>query len=104
MILMGAIFSLINILTKFIDKIRRQGDDAPNDRDAREQEKAIPMQNETLQNWLSDGPLLIDGGWGTEFQKRGLPLGAHPDLWNLENPDAVKAVASLTSTPVPILF
>jgi len=51
------------------------------------------MQNETLKSWLTGGPLLIDGGWGTEFQKRGLPLGAHPDLWNLENPDAVKAVA-----------
>lgn len=44
-------------------------------------------------SWAASGPILLDGGWGTEFQKRGLPLGAHPDLWNVENPDAVKAVA-----------
>lgn len=51
------------------------------------------MTNATLTAWLANGPLLLDGGWGTEFQKRGLPLGAHPDLWNLSNPNAVQAVA-----------
>lgn len=47
-----------------------------------------------LQEWLSAGPLITDGGWGTQLQLRGLPLGAHPDLWNLEEPEKVESVAS----------
>ena len=39
------------------------------------------------------GPVLLDGAWGTELQKRGLPLGACPDAWNLEAPEQVEAVA-----------
>lgn len=46
-----------------------------------------------LQSWLASGPLVTDGAWGTEFQKRGLPPGASPDLWNAERPDAVYEVA-----------
>ncbi|MCL2743297.1 MAG: homocysteine S-methyltransferase family protein [Planctomycetaceae bacterium] len=38
-------------------------------------------------------PLLLDGGWGTQLQLRGLETGQHPDLWNLTNPDKVKEVA-----------
>jgi len=37
--------------------------------------------------------LLADGAWGTEFLKRGLKQGDPPEVWNLENPEAVKAVA-----------
>jgi len=36
---------------------------------------------------------LLDGAWGTELQKRGLPVGASPDLMCLENPAAVEQVA-----------
>lgn len=46
-----------------------------------------------LQNKLQQKVVLLDGGWGTEFQKLGLPVGAHPDLWCIENPDAVATVA-----------
>lgn len=47
-----------------------------------------------LRAWLAAGPLLADGAWGTELQKRGLPVGVIPDLWNLERPDRVAEVAS----------
>lgn len=50
--------------------------------------------NEKLSQWLANGPLITDGGWGTQLQLRGLPLGAHPDLWNLTNSAAVMAVAT----------
>ena len=37
---------------------------------------------------------LLDGGWGTQLQQRGLEIGKHPDLWNLENPEKVLEVAA----------
>ena len=37
--------------------------------------------------------LVADGGWGTEFQKRGLEPGASPEHWNLVHPDQVAEVA-----------
>jgi len=36
---------------------------------------------------------VTDGAWGTEMQKRGLPAGLPPEVWNVERPDAVAAVA-----------
>jgi methionine synthase I (cobalamin-dependent) len=42
---------------------------------------------------LRDGPVTIDGAWGTQLQARGLPVGECPDVWNLERPDAVEMVA-----------
>ena len=36
--------------------------------------------------------LLLDGAMGTMLQARGLPPGARPELWNLENPAAVQKV------------
>jgi len=36
---------------------------------------------------------VLDGAWGTEFQKLALPAGAAPELWNSENPEAVATVA-----------
>jgi methionine synthase I (cobalamin-dependent) len=39
-------------------------------------------------------PVLTDGAWGTEFQKRGLRPGEPADLWNLSRPDEVIAVAA----------
>jgi len=46
-----------------------------------------------LRDWLVGGPLITDGAWGTELQKRGLEPGACPDPWNLEHPERVEAVA-----------
>jgi methionine synthase I (cobalamin-dependent) len=42
---------------------------------------------------LADGPVLTDGAWGTELQKRGLGLGDFPDAWNLTHPEQVEEVA-----------
>ena len=45
------------------------------------------------QEWVSGGPVLTDGAWGTELQKRGLGLGECPDAWNLSHPLDVADVA-----------
>jgi 5-methyltetrahydrofolate--homocysteine methyltransferase len=37
-----------------------------------------------------DRPVLLDGAMGTLLQDRGLEDGAPGELWNLENPDAVR--------------
>ncbi len=47
----------------------------------------------TFMKLLRDAPVLLDGSWGTELQRRGLGIGACPDLWNLEVPAAVQEVA-----------
>ena len=38
--------------------------------------------------------LIADGAWGTELFRRGLQSGDAPEKWNLDNQDAVEAVAS----------
>lgn len=38
--------------------------------------------------------LIADGATGTMLQKAGLPAGAAPERWNLENPAAVQALHS----------
>lgn len=38
----------------------------------------------------TDRPVLFDGAMGTLLQDRGLADGAPAELWNLENPDAVR--------------
>ena len=45
-------------------------------------------------NWFSSGTFILDGGWGTQLQLRGLGTGEHPDFWNLSHPDEVQEVAS----------
>lgn len=37
------------------------------------------------------GIIVLDGATGTQLQKLGLPPGMGPELWNLDNPEAVKA-------------
>ena len=39
----------------------------------------------------ADRPVLLDGGMGTLLQDSGLEDGAPGELWNLENPDAIRA-------------
>lgn len=39
----------------------------------------------------ADRPVLLDGGMGTLLQDSGLEDGVPGELWNLENPDAVRA-------------
>lgn len=46
-----------------------------------------------FESLLNESPVLLDGAWGTQLQSRGLPPGTCPDGWNLNQPDAVEAVA-----------
>jgi len=43
---------------------------------------------------VSNGPILTDGAWGTELQKRGLGAGDCPDAWNLSHSEVVADVAA----------
>jgi 5-methyltetrahydrofolate--homocysteine methyltransferase len=46
----------------------------------------------TLDMLLSRPCILFDGGTGTEYQKRGLPVGAAPELWVIQQPEKVMEV------------
>lgn len=48
-----------------------------------------PLIDELLKN----APIALDGAWGTQLQARGLPVGACPDAWNLDQPQHVESVA-----------
>jgi 5-methyltetrahydrofolate--homocysteine methyltransferase len=41
---------------------------------------------------FQNGILIADGATGTTLQKAGLPSGMAPERWNLENPDAIRAL------------
>ena len=42
---------------------------------------------------LADRSPVFDGGYGWLLQERGLPAGDAAELWNLENPEAIGALA-----------
>ena len=42
------------------------------------------------QKLAEPGVLIMDGATGTQLQQMGLPAGMAPELWNLQNPEAVK--------------
>ncbi len=42
------------------------------------------------QKLAEPGILIMDGATGTQLQQMGLPAGKSPEMWNLENPEAVK--------------
>jgi methionine synthase I (cobalamin-dependent) len=46
-----------------------------------------------LSSWAPNGPLVTDGAWGTQLHPLGLAPGELPDLWNLNHPEHVAAVA-----------
>ena len=47
------------------------------------------MNNTTqkLFSLINERIVILDGATGTEMQKRGLPAGASPELWSIENPE-----------------
>lgn len=47
----------------------------------------------TRENFYDLPALLTDGAWGTEMQKLGAKPGEMADLWNVEHPERVLAVA-----------
>ena len=42
---------------------------------------------------VQKGPVVTDGSWGTQLQRRGLSRGESPDSWNLTHPELVAEVA-----------
>ena len=50
------------------------------------------MSNAKIETLLNKRVVLLDGGMGTEFQRRGVPAGTHPDLLNLSRPELVKEI------------
>jgi 5-methyltetrahydrofolate--homocysteine methyltransferase len=49
--------------------------------------------HELFSRLTAAGPVVTDGAWGTQFQERGLEVGACPDEWNLSHPERVEDVA-----------
>jgi 5-methyltetrahydrofolate--homocysteine methyltransferase len=47
---------------------------------------------ELRQRLSEPGILIADGATGTMLQRAGLPAGMAPERWNLENPDAIRAL------------
>jgi 5-methyltetrahydrofolate--homocysteine methyltransferase len=53
------------------------------------------MSRTSLVKALEKGAILIsDGAWGTMLQEAGLAPGDCPELWNLEQPEAVRKIAA----------
>ena len=49
-----------------------------------------------LRDKLAGGTVVLsDGAWGTQLQGKG--LSGCPELWNLEHPEAVAAVAGIAA-------
>ena len=46
-----------------------------------------------IKSLIQSGPVVTDGSWGTQMQKRGLKRGECPDSWNLSHPERVLEVA-----------
>jgi 5-methyltetrahydrofolate--homocysteine methyltransferase len=51
------------------------------------------MTRDWKKRLFSRGILVLDGAWGTEMIKRGLVPGECPELWNLNRPDDIRAIA-----------
>lgn len=51
--------------------------------------------NALIETLLASGPVVTDGSWGTQLQRRGLKRGESPDGWNLTRPGEVAEVAGL---------
>jgi methionine synthase I (cobalamin-dependent) len=45
-----------------------------------------------MQRLLADGPVITDGGWGSQFLQLGLAPGDLAEVWNLTHPERVEAI------------
>ncbi len=50
------------------------------------------MSRKRFNNLVNKKVVILDGATGTEFIKRGMPQGVSPELWALENLDAVHEI------------
>jgi 5-methyltetrahydrofolate--homocysteine methyltransferase len=46
----------------------------------------------TILDLVKKRNVLLDGGFGTELFRRGFPIGACPETWNLERPEVVREI------------
>jgi 5-methyltetrahydrofolate--homocysteine methyltransferase len=46
-----------------------------------------------IEKLLKESPVITDGSWGTQLQKRGLARGECPETWNEAHPEKVMEVA-----------
>jgi 5-methyltetrahydrofolate--homocysteine methyltransferase len=53
------------------------------------------MSKEKFRELINKKVVILDGATGTEFIKRGMPQGVSPELWALENPEAVNEIHNL---------
>ena len=51
------------------------------------------MTGHLVDDLVAAGPVLTDGAWGTQLSTLGLAAGEQAELWNLNRPDGVEAVA-----------
>ena len=49
--------------------------------------------HEVFQKLLIESPVILDGAWGTELFRLGLPAGECPDAWSLTHPSEVESLA-----------
>jgi 5-methyltetrahydrofolate--homocysteine methyltransferase len=52
----------------------------------------IKMTRQQFREWVNKSIRILDGATGTELQKLGMPLGACPEKWVYDNPDAIKRI------------
>ena len=70
---------------------RRRARGGVADREGRRLPRRVGPVNRLAALLGADRPVLLDGGMGTLLQDSGLEDGAPGELWNLENPAAVRA-------------
>jgi 5-methyltetrahydrofolate--homocysteine methyltransferase len=49
----------------------------------------IPIDRNTFRDYLQTKIMILDGAFGTELQKRGLPAGVCPEQWVLDHPAVI---------------
>jgi 5-methyltetrahydrofolate--homocysteine methyltransferase len=62
------------------------------DKKNRERDGGFVKDRDQIKNIAESKLLILDGAAGTQLQARGMPGGACPELWCLENPESIKAV------------
>jgi 5-methyltetrahydrofolate--homocysteine methyltransferase len=50
------------------------------------------MNKTTFREMVAEKIIILDGAFGTELQKRGMPTGVCPEQWVLEHPDSIVAI------------
>ena len=62
------------------------------------------MNKTTFREMVAEKIIILDGAFGTELQKRGMPTGVCPEQWVLEHPDSIVAIQKIMLRLVRMLF